>query len=87
MKKTQIYDLISSKIKTLIEESNAINPKDTPHPGLRGRFREIQLQNLLELFLPKTCNLIHGTVTDVNGNRKEKTEDDILIVIQINVYG
>lgn len=91
MIKTQIYDLISSKIKGMIAESKAISPDKTLHPGLRGRFREILLQNLLIPFLPVTCKAIHGTVIDTLNNRfnsqeqnteegKKSTEDDIVIV-------
>ena len=59
--------LMAARARQAVEEAKAM--RGIPHRGLRGRFREILVGNLIKPFLPPTCAVVHGTVIDVNGER------------------
>lgn len=59
--------LMAARARQAVEEAKAM--RSIPHRGLRGRFREILVGNLVKPFLPPTCSIVHGTVVDVDGQR------------------
>jgi len=59
--------LLVARIGQALAEAEAISA--LPHTGLRGRFREILVGNLLKPLLPPTCSILHGTTVDPNGRR------------------
>lgn len=88
-KSNLIRRAISAKISAFLAEAESFERMS--HGGLKGRFREIVLANLLSPLLPSTCVCVHGTTVDADGvtypergGRREGdvqvTEDDILIV-------
>jgi hypothetical protein len=81
-----IPDLLRKRIAHAIQQ--AADLQAVPHTGLRGRFRELLVGDVIEPLLPPTCGIYSGTAIDSNGVRFEqlsddgsnRVEDDILIV-------
>ena len=49
------------------------------HPGLKGRFRELLVDNLLLPWLPPYVTCGTGTIVDANGTLREYSQDDVVI--------
>ncbi len=54
--------------------------KRIAHPGLKGRFRELLVDGILEPWLPATVHCATGTVISFRNAFRSKTQDDILII-------
>lgn len=52
------------------------------HAGLRGRFRELLIDDILEPWLPKTVICATGTVISFRNHFRSKTQEDILLIDQ-----
>lgn len=50
------------------------------HPGLRGRFRELLVDGMLEPWLPPTVACATGTVISFANQYRKKTQEDILLI-------
>ena len=50
------------------------------HHGLRGRFREILVDGLMEPWLPPTVACESGTVISFSNTLRSKTQEDILLI-------
>lgn len=50
------------------------------HPALKGRFRELLVDGILEPWLPATVHCATGTVLSHQNAYRDKTQDDVLIV-------
>lgn len=50
------------------------------HPGLRGRFRELLVDGMLEPWLPPTVACATGTVISFTNQYRKKTQEDILLI-------
>jgi hypothetical protein len=61
-----------AKIKAAKAEYNNVTAID--HPYMKGRIREIFVQNLIEPFLPEDFKVGSGKITDVNGNLSSETD-------------
>src|SRR5690606_17586807 len=55
------------------------NEEEIQHSGLRGRFRELLIDNLLSPWLPPYAACGTGMIIDVENNFRESTQDDIVI--------
>lgn len=55
------------------------NEENIQHMGLRGRFRELLIDNLLSPWLPPYAACGTGMVVDVKDHVRESTQDDIII--------
>src|SRR5690242_19337114 len=64
----------ASHLNTLSE-----NEENIQHMGLRGRFRELLIDNLLTPWLPPYAACGTGMVVDVNDHVRESTQDDIIV--------
>lgn len=72
---------LTERIRFMCQVANTVvNPRNTESPWLRGRMRELLLQNLLEPLVPHTCRLVTGTVVDAMGTRRRSSQDDILLI-------
>lgn len=49
------------------------------HPGLKGRLREVLLREIIEPFLPPLVVVKTGTIVDSGGERKHRTQDDVVL--------
>ena len=49
------------------------------HYGLRGRFRELLMKNVVSPWLPPTARCGTGTIIDANDRSRRSTQDDIII--------
>jgi hypothetical protein len=52
------------------------------HPGLKGRFRELVVDGILEPWLPVTVQCATGTVVSFKNYFRSKTQEDILLIDQ-----
>jgi len=82
-KKRPFTDFFKDRIHFMVNQAEGLS--NLEHRGLKGRFRELLVRDLLEPLVPKTCSITYGTVVDSKGeryvpNKPRKTEDDILIV-------
>jgi hypothetical protein len=50
------------------------------HSGLKGRFRELLVDGILEPWLPPTVQCATGTVISWNNSFRSKTQEDILLI-------
>src|SRR6266550_513264 len=50
------------------------------HHGLRGRFREILIANLLAPWLPPFCKCATGMIIEAKNKSRRSTQDDILVI-------
>jgi hypothetical protein len=51
-----------------------------PHSGLRGRFREILIGNLLGPWLPPFCKCGTGMIIESSNKTRQSTQEDILVI-------
>ena len=49
------------------------------HLGLRGRFRELLVAELLQPWLPPYVACGSGMIIDVNNKKRQSTQDDIIL--------
>ena len=54
--------------------------KRISHPALKGRFRELLVDGILEPWLPATVHCATGTVISFRNSFRNKTQDDILLI-------
>ncbi len=54
--------------------------KRISHPGLKGRFRELLVDGILEPWLPATVHCATGTVISFRNRFRSKTREDILLI-------
>ncbi len=52
------------------------------HPGLKGRFRELLVDGMLEPWLPITVQCATGTVISFRNSFRDKTQEDVLLIDQ-----
>ena len=67
----------ASRVVSLAEQQARID-----HPGLKGRFRELLIDGILEPWLPLTVKCCTGTVISSSNSFRSKTQEDILLVDQ-----
>lgn len=67
----------AQRVISLAEQQSALE-----HQGLKGRFRELLVDGLLEPWLPPTVKCATGTVVCFNNTYRNKTQDDILLIDQ-----
>jgi hypothetical protein len=78
MAASKVIDLVRAKFANLKKFSEALSGVD--HKVLRGRFREILIEELLASYLPSTVELLTGTILGANGEvRTARNEDDVVI--------
>ena len=53
--------------------------KAMPHPGIRGRFRELLIDNLITPWLPPYVQSGTGMIIDAAGEARQFTQDDIIL--------
>lgn len=58
----------------------AQHQKRISHPALKGRFRELLVDGILEPWLPATVHCATGTVISFRNSFRNKTQDDILLI-------
>ena len=49
------------------------------HKGLRGRFREILIENLLTPWLPPICQCGTGMIIEASNKLRQSTQDDVIV--------
>lgn len=54
--------------------------KRLEHPGLRGRFRELLIDGMLEPWLPPSVACATGTVISFANQYRSKTQEDVLLI-------
>lgn len=54
----------------------------TPHHGLRGRFRELLVQEILAPWLPAYARCGTGMIVDHSDRRRDHSQDDIIVFDQ-----
>ena len=60
--------------------SLAAHQASLEHPGLKGRFRELLVDGILEPWLPPTVSCATGTVISWTNTFRSKTQEDILLI-------
>jgi hypothetical protein len=58
----------------------AKHQKPLEHPGLRGRFRELLVDGMLEPWLPPYVVCATGTVISFKNEFRSKTQEDVLLI-------
>jgi hypothetical protein len=53
--------------------------KVVTHPGIRGRFRELLIDNLITPWLPPYVQSGTGMIIDADGEARQFTQDDIIL--------
>ncbi len=51
-----------------------------PHYGLRGRFREILIGNLLSPWLPPFCKCVTGMIIEASNKPRKSMQEDVLVI-------
>ncbi|MEG4504228.1 hypothetical protein QUA81_08950 [Microcoleus sp. F6_B4] len=59
--------------------SLAENERKLKHPGVKGRFRELLIDNILSPWLPPDVLCGTGMILASNNERKEATQDDVVL--------
>ena len=78
MASSTVIELIRARLANLKACSDALSGVD--HDVLRGRFREILLDELLRPYLPAHVELLTGTIVGANGEERiVRNEDDIIV--------
>ena len=76
-----IIDLVRARFANVKQYSNSLAA--VRHAPLRGRLREILMENLIEPYLPPTVELLTGTILGADGEeRKARNEDDVVLFDQ-----
>ncbi len=78
--KNYIYELLKIDAQHLISLSE--NEGKLPHPGVKGRFRELLINNALSPWLPPNAKCGTGMIIDGRNMRINSTQDDIVIYDQ-----
>ena len=75
-----VFDRIlidAHRVVALAEQQSNIE-----HPGIKGRFRELLVDGILEPWLPTTVQCATGTVVSQKNHFRSKTQEDILLIDQ-----
>jgi hypothetical protein len=75
----QNYILNRLKIDAAHVLNLADNEKRLQHPGLKGRFRELLINNLLNPWLPPYVSCGTGMIIDALQNQRQFTQEDIIL--------
>jgi len=67
----------ASRVVSLADQQSSLE-----HSGLRGRFRELLIDGILEPWLPITVKCATGTVISFKNHFRSKTQEDILLIDQ-----
>ncbi len=59
--------------------ASAANQSFVQHKGMRGRFRELLVNNLLQPWLPPYVACGTGMIVDANDNIRKSTQEDIIL--------
>jgi len=79
MANQQVIKLVRAQLKSFHELSKEISGA-VPHNNLKGRFREIFVQNIIAPYLPPNIELLSGTILFPNGASREfRNEDDVIV--------
>lgn len=68
---------ITPGLLNVVAEAEALS--GIPHAGIMGRLREILLQNAIRPFLPPSVSVRTGTIISLDGDRKHRTQDDLVL--------
>lgn len=55
------------------------NEEKIQHPGLRGRLRELLIDNILTPWLPPYVMCGTGTIIEAENSKRESTQDDVIL--------
>jgi len=77
---TYIYERLKIDAQHLISLSE--NEGELPHQGVKGRFRELIINNALSPWLPPNAKCGTGMIIDGSNTRINSTQDDIVIYDQ-----
>lgn len=69
--------LISARATAALDSAARLRP--LVHEGLKGRFREILIGDLVRPLLPTYCGIGTGTIIDAPGTERRLSEDDLVI--------
>src|SRR4051794_16892733 len=73
-----VIELVRARLANLKQHSAALAV--VGHDALRGRFREILLEDLLAPYLPRDVELLTGTILGTDGQlRGIRNEDDVVM--------
>lgn len=72
-----IRERLRADVRRAVAEARA--QIDVPHRGLRGRFRELLLNDLLAPWLPPYAGCSTGMIVDAEGHHRKATQEDIVI--------
>jgi hypothetical protein len=76
---TPIVELVRARFHNIKETAKALTLA-VEHDALRGRFREILVEDLIAPYLPPSIELLTGTIIGANGEKRAvRNEDDIVI--------
>ncbi len=67
----------AQRVLALAKQQSALE-----HQGVKGRFRELLVDGLLEPWLPPTVQCATGTVVSFKNTYRSKTQEDILLIDQ-----
>lgn len=73
------YILHKLKIDSLHLINLSINEEKIQHAGLRGRLRELLIDNILTPWLPPYVLSGTGTIIEAENSKRESTQDDIIL--------
>ena len=75
MASTFVVELIRARTRNSTGLSSVLG--QVPHKGLKGRLRELSLEELTAPYLPPQVELLTGAILRPNGERRiERKEDD-----------
>ena len=72
-----IREVVVGRVEHLLQDATTL--QDVSHPGLRGRFKELLVEQLIQPWLPPYCRIGTGTIIDSDGTRRELSEDDLVV--------
>jgi hypothetical protein len=72
-----IIDAIRPALRGLIAQGQALS--SLPHDGVKGYLREVLIRAMIEPFLPPSVCVVTGTIVTLDGVRKARNEDDLVL--------
>lgn len=72
-----MIEMVRPRLRGIMAQGEALAHLD--HPGVKGRLREIFVQDMISPFLPPSVIVRTGTIVSLNGDRKQRNQDDVVL--------
>ena len=72
-----MVEAIIPRLQSIVVQAKAL--ASIPHPGIKGRLRELFIQEMIKPFLPPSVDVLTGTIVSLRGEREHRTQDDLVL--------